>query len=217
VTDNSGATNAVTHQVTVAPPPNQAPVAAFTSSCNGLTCTFDGSGASDADGVVAAHAWDFGDGQTATGPTATHTYATAGTKTVTLTVTDDDGATGAVSHDVVVTAVRVLASDAFGRTVASGPRHRRHRRRLVDDRVAGRVGVGGRRVRAVSRWPPASRAKARLTAVSSQDTDVHVHGLDRGAADRRRRLPRHHRPRHGRRRLPRPGPDPVHGRPMTAS
>ena len=49
VTDNRGATDSVTHAVTVTAP-NQAPTAAFTSSANGLVASFDGTGSSDADG-----------------------------------------------------------------------------------------------------------------------------------------------------------------------
>ncbi|HEX8510950.1 MAG TPA: PKD domain-containing protein [Propionibacteriaceae bacterium] len=84
-------------------PANSAPVAAFTSSCDGDTCTFDASGSTDPDGTVASYAWDFGDGKTATGATASHSYQTSGTKTVTLTVTDDKRADHSVQHDVTVT------------------------------------------------------------------------------------------------------------------
>ncbi len=41
---------------------NQAPVAAATVTCNGLTCSFDGSTSHDPDGSVTSYAWDFGDG-----------------------------------------------------------------------------------------------------------------------------------------------------------
>ncbi|MBS3823004.1 MAG: S8 family serine peptidase [Wenzhouxiangellaceae bacterium] len=81
---------------------NEAPTAAFTSSCTDLGCSFDGSGSSDSDGSIASYAWDFGDGNTGSGETASHSYAAGGTYTVTLTVTDDAGATGTSSQDVTV-------------------------------------------------------------------------------------------------------------------
>lgn len=84
------------------PPPNQPPAAAFTPSCNALACTFT-DGSTDPDGVVSAWSWTFGDGGTSTAQSPSHTYAAAGTYTVSLTVTDDDAATGTTSQNVTVT------------------------------------------------------------------------------------------------------------------
>ena len=79
---------------------NTPPTAAFSSLCPSLTCSFDGTGSHDAEGALAGYAWTFGDGGTATGPSPSHTYATAGVYNVTLTVTDGNGATNAVTHQV---------------------------------------------------------------------------------------------------------------------
>ena len=84
-------------------PINSPPTASFTYGCTDLACDFEGTGSSDSDGSISSYAWTFGDGATATGSTASHTYAAGGTYTVTLTVTDNEGATGSDAQDVTVT------------------------------------------------------------------------------------------------------------------
>jgi PKD repeat protein len=105
VTDNAGATSSVSHVVTAtAPPPDQPPTARFTWTCTGLTCTFDGTTSSDPEDVtVSGYSWDLGDGHSATQGAFSHTFDTAGTYDVTLTVADDDDATAQVTHELVVT------------------------------------------------------------------------------------------------------------------
>ena len=63
---------------------------------------FDAGASSDADGVIAAYHWDFGDGETADFRQAAHAYMTPGTFPVTLTVTDDRGATATDTCEVTV-------------------------------------------------------------------------------------------------------------------
>ncbi|MCX7895981.1 MAG: S8 family serine peptidase [Thermoanaerobaculum sp.] len=77
------------------------PVARFTYSCNGLTCTFDGSSSSD-DVGISSYSWNFGDGTTGTGVTTSKTYAASGTYSVTLTVRDTAGQTGSQTQSVSV-------------------------------------------------------------------------------------------------------------------
>jgi len=50
----------------------------------------------------AGYSWNFGDGTTATGPSVAHTFTTAGTFTVTLTVTDRGGNVRTLSQTVQV-------------------------------------------------------------------------------------------------------------------
>lgn len=109
VTDDDGDGAVATDSVTAVP--NVSPTAAFTFGCTGTACTFDADGSADTDGSIAQYAWDFGDGTTATSVTelASHTYATSGTRTVTLMVTDDDDATASTSHIVTVNAPPVAA------------------------------------------------------------------------------------------------------------
>ena len=50
-------------------------------------------GSNDPDGSIVSYLWDFGDGATSTNRNPDYLYSNAGTYTVTLMVTDDDGYT----------------------------------------------------------------------------------------------------------------------------
>lgn len=99
-TDSANNTTTDTISVTVDNPvPNQPPTAAFTATCDGMTCSFDASTSTDDAGIV-SYTWDFGDGNTGTGVTADHTYAAPGTYTVELTVQDAESLTDSTSTAV---------------------------------------------------------------------------------------------------------------------
>ncbi|MFT4216797.1 MAG: PKD domain-containing protein [Micropruina sp.] len=107
------------------PPANQPPTAVIAApSIDERTVAVSGTGSHDPDGTIAAYAWQFGDGATATGPSTTHTYASDGTFTITLTVTDDDGSTASATRSVTVAATPpetpIIASDTFARSFANG-------------------------------------------------------------------------------------------------
>jgi PKD repeat protein len=103
VVDADGSSASTTRTVTAtAPPANQPPVAAFTSSTSQLTASVDASTSSDPDGTIVSYAWDFGDSATGTGRTAAHSYASGGSYQVTLTVTDNVGAVSTAVGQVTV-------------------------------------------------------------------------------------------------------------------
>jgi len=87
------------------------PVAHFTYSPLlpkiGEEVKFDASSSYDPDGTIADYEWDFGDGSTASGVKASHSYREVGTYTVTLTVADNDGVVGKISKTVEVPFVAV--------------------------------------------------------------------------------------------------------------
>ena len=111
VTDADGATATREIQVTVA---NKTPLARMALECIGLACSFDGRSSLDTDGSVVDHRWAFGDGTTASGAQASHTYAALGRYAVSLTVKDDLGVSASVANDLALIGLQATVSRAKG-------------------------------------------------------------------------------------------------------
>lgn len=78
---------------------------------------FDGADSNDQDGTIEKFDWDFGDGNTGSGLTVQHGYTMTGTFKVTLTVTDNCGATASDTTDAVISA----ATPPSGTVTATPP------------------------------------------------------------------------------------------------
>lgn len=103
-TDDVGQSG-VAPEVTVIVLGNQVPEAQMSAPvCVLLVCSFDGSGSFDPDGLVVSFEWGFGDGSGSGEVSPTHQYSLAGTYTVSLAVTDDEGAMGVVERQLTVVA-----------------------------------------------------------------------------------------------------------------
>jgi PKD repeat protein len=81
-------------------PPNEFPVARFSSSVTGNLVYFTNS--STDDGGIASSRWLFGDGSSSTSANPSHNYTNAGSYTVTLTVTDTAGQANSTSATVTI-------------------------------------------------------------------------------------------------------------------
>ncbi len=101
---------------------NQLPAAEFTSSCTELACNFDAAPSNDPDGTISSYLWDFGDGQSSTLQAPTHNYADDGSYLVTLTVTDNEGATDTASETVEVAQIPTTTTGGFTETDLSPAR-----------------------------------------------------------------------------------------------
>jgi PKD repeat protein len=87
---------------------DECPTAGFSvttsAPAHGAPVGFNAAASGDADGSILSYVWRFGDGSTltTTSATTTHTFAAAGTYTVTLIVHDRAGLIAVVSRSVVV-------------------------------------------------------------------------------------------------------------------
>ncbi len=117
VTDDGGASGTATVIISVVGV-NASPTAVIsadpTTGKAPLAVDFDGTGSTDPDGTIASYAWDFGGGATSTDPTPSHVFTAAGPHVVSLTVTDDGGATATetTTIDVVPNLAPVAAASA---------------------------------------------------------------------------------------------------------
>jgi PKD repeat protein len=90
---------------------NIKPVAVFsispTSPLSGETVYFNAAASYDSDGRIVSYKWDFGDGTTGTGETASHIYITSLSRAfmVILKITDDAGDEGVKNEEIEVKAV----------------------------------------------------------------------------------------------------------------
>jgi bacillopeptidase F len=87
------------------PTSNEKPVAiiqANDSAKKNKNVQFNAKASRDADGEIVSYSWNFGDGDTAVGSKVKHKFTTAGTYTVELTVTDNDGANGKAVHTITI-------------------------------------------------------------------------------------------------------------------
>ncbi len=104
VTDANNKTDTASDTITVEA--NSPPTANFvflpSSPKINQTISFDASSSTD-DGEIVSYQWNFGDNTTATGRVTTHQYGTKDTYIVTLTVTDNGGASDTFSRQVDVT------------------------------------------------------------------------------------------------------------------
>jgi serine protease len=91
----------ISHPIVSGGTTNNPPVANFSDTINGLTVSFTDS-STDSDGTISSRSWNFGDSSTSTATNPSHTYAAGGTYSVSLTVTDNSGATNTKTQSVTV-------------------------------------------------------------------------------------------------------------------
>ncbi len=118
VTDGvSGKTSSISHSVTVTAP-GGTPTANFSFTTNGLTANFTDS-STDSGGTIGSHSWNFGDSSTSTATSPSHTYAAAGTYSVSETVTDSvSGKTSSKTASVTVASAGGTPTANFTDTIS---------------------------------------------------------------------------------------------------
>jgi PKD repeat protein len=114
VTDNLGATASKSAAIVISSATNLPPKAVISATPGSAyapaTVSVSAAGSSDPDGTIASSVLSFGDGTSASGLTASHTFSAAGVYTLTVKVTDNLGASSTASSSVTVKAPEVIVS-----------------------------------------------------------------------------------------------------------
>src|SRR6185295_11880417 len=124
VVDADGHSNTKTQTITIAPPAvNTPPTASFTAAGNGTTCNFTSTSTDAAPGAITAYAWNFGDAGTSDQPNPQHVYVVTAPRSfdVTLTVTDNEGATAVATQSVAVNPAPAGAEGCVSKTLGRNP------------------------------------------------------------------------------------------------
>lgn len=142
VIDSIGASNSTTKTVTVGQ--GTLPTATILTSPSAPTVNqpvnFNGSSSRPGPGrTIRSYEWDFGDGDTGSGPTVQHAYSAAGTYSVLLTVTDDAGRVATATTTVTVSTGNPTADFTFSPSAPTTAQ-------TVQFNGAGSVAANGRQI-----------------------------------------------------------------------
>lgn len=119
ITDDSGCTSHVCHNVIVHHPPAAVCHALFAiHQSNENELTIDFTDISTSDGTITSWLWEFGDGTSSTEQNPSHTYDHAGTFLVCLFITDDNGCTSHFCHHVTLHHIPADANNAVHHAAA---------------------------------------------------------------------------------------------------
>jgi PKD repeat protein len=124
--DAQGLSDVETKTITVAAPAiNTPPTAGFTFNCSGTTCSFTSTSTDAAPGTITAYAWNFGDAGTADVANPQHVYVVTAPRTfdVSLTVTDNEGATATATQSVSVAPPPAGAEGCVTKTIGNPVRN----------------------------------------------------------------------------------------------
>jgi len=103
---------------------NTAPTAnangAYTGTAN-TAVSFSSAGSTDSEGPITAYSWNFGDGGTSTLANPSHTYTAANTYNVTLTVTDNEGATASSTTTATIQAAQTGGGSVVNACATEAP------------------------------------------------------------------------------------------------